>query len=219
MLMPLFEEDSQKLEEVCNELGMDEMLRQCSEECAELIQAAQKLRRVFCKTTPVMSGREKSTGAAIDNMNNLLLNVKDNGLLGAIGKAVAGTGPGKSIGGYFSNIWQSVKGVGNTAIGGGIVNTLKDTPLGQYIGERAASKAAGAGGERTGFLARAASGVLSTLAATPTGQLVAEKAPAVAGAVSNVGSFLAYFSRGGKVGQGPAPLGGESDPVGGRRPP
>ena len=53
MLMPFYEEESEKLERVERKLGEVELLGQCSEECAELIQAAQKMRRVLCKTTPV----------------------------------------------------------------------------------------------------------------------------------------------------------------------
>ena len=68
MLMPFNEEESGKLERVARKLGKVELLGQCSEECAELIQAAQKMRRVLCKTTPVGSAEamENLTEEAAD---------------------------------------------------------------------------------------------------------------------------------------------------------
>lgn len=47
------EKDRKKLEEIVTKLGLQEILGQLSEECAELTQAAQKLRRVLAGTTPV----------------------------------------------------------------------------------------------------------------------------------------------------------------------
>lgn len=43
----------QKLSGICGALGVDEMLGQFCEECAEAIQAAQKVRRSMKGTTPV----------------------------------------------------------------------------------------------------------------------------------------------------------------------
>lgn len=42
-----------KLSEICDALGLDEMLGQITEECGELVQAAQKVRRAIKGTTPV----------------------------------------------------------------------------------------------------------------------------------------------------------------------
>lgn len=47
------EKDRKKLEEIVTKLGLQELCGQVSEECAELTQAAQKLRRVIAGTTPV----------------------------------------------------------------------------------------------------------------------------------------------------------------------
>lgn len=54
MLMPLTKEESEMLKEVCWELGYMELLSQSTEECAEMIQAAQKVRRALKGTTPVL---------------------------------------------------------------------------------------------------------------------------------------------------------------------
>lgn len=45
--------DAWKLTETCNKLGVDELLGQLTEECGELVQAAQKVRRARKGTTPV----------------------------------------------------------------------------------------------------------------------------------------------------------------------
>lgn len=53
MIIHQKEEGQQKLSEICSELGAEEMLGQISEECSELVQAAQKVRRAIKGTTPV----------------------------------------------------------------------------------------------------------------------------------------------------------------------
>lgn len=53
MLINLSEEDRRKRSEICNILGVEEILGQVSEECSELVQAAQKVRRARKGTTPV----------------------------------------------------------------------------------------------------------------------------------------------------------------------
>ena len=45
MLMLLAKEEEEMLKKVCWELGYMELLSQSTEECAEMIQAAQKVRR------------------------------------------------------------------------------------------------------------------------------------------------------------------------------
>lgn len=42
-----------KLSEICDALGLDEMLGQITEECGEMVQAAPKVRRARKGTTPV----------------------------------------------------------------------------------------------------------------------------------------------------------------------
>ena len=53
MLIQLSENGQAKQREICDILGAEELLGQLTEECGELIQAAQKTRRVICGTTPV----------------------------------------------------------------------------------------------------------------------------------------------------------------------
>lgn len=53
MLIEQKEDGKIKLSEVRNILGVEEILGQLTEECAELIQAAQKVRRALKGTTPV----------------------------------------------------------------------------------------------------------------------------------------------------------------------
>lgn len=43
----------EKLSEICDVLGTEEIIGQLTEECGELVQAAQKLRRAIKGTTPV----------------------------------------------------------------------------------------------------------------------------------------------------------------------
>lgn len=45
--------DQQKLVDICDTLGREELLGQLTEECGELIQATQKFRRALKGTTPV----------------------------------------------------------------------------------------------------------------------------------------------------------------------
>lgn len=47
---------SAKLQEIINKLGAEEILSQLTEECCELGQAAQKMRRALHGTTPVTLG-------------------------------------------------------------------------------------------------------------------------------------------------------------------
>lgn len=53
MLIHQKENGQAKLSEICNILGSEEMLGQLTEECGELVQAAQKVRRALKGTTPV----------------------------------------------------------------------------------------------------------------------------------------------------------------------
>lgn len=53
MLIHQKENGQAKLSELCNILGIEEILGQLTEECGELIQAAQKVRRAMNGTTPV----------------------------------------------------------------------------------------------------------------------------------------------------------------------
>lgn len=53
MLIKQNEVDEHKLCGICETLGVEELLGQLTEECGELVQAAQKLRRVFKGTTHV----------------------------------------------------------------------------------------------------------------------------------------------------------------------
>lgn len=45
--------DAWKLAETCDKLGVEELLGQLTEECGELVQAAQKVRRARKGTTPM----------------------------------------------------------------------------------------------------------------------------------------------------------------------
>lgn len=53
MLIQQEENGQEKLSEICNVLGTEEIIGQLTEECGELVQAAQKLRRAIKGTTPV----------------------------------------------------------------------------------------------------------------------------------------------------------------------
>lgn len=53
MLIKLDDEGRRKQLKICDALGIDELLGKFCEECAEAIQAAQKLRRALRGTTPV----------------------------------------------------------------------------------------------------------------------------------------------------------------------
>ncbi len=53
MLIQLDDEERRKQLKICDALGIDELLGQFCEECAEAIQAAQKVRRALRGTTPV----------------------------------------------------------------------------------------------------------------------------------------------------------------------
>lgn len=53
MIICTNDEDCRTLTEIVTKLGQQELCGQVSEECAELTQAAQKLRRVLAGTTPV----------------------------------------------------------------------------------------------------------------------------------------------------------------------
>lgn len=57
-----------KLAETCNKLGTEELLGQLTEECGELVQAAQKVRRALKGTTPVSldDARVKLIGECAD---------------------------------------------------------------------------------------------------------------------------------------------------------
>ena len=71
MLLPIAELEEKMLEDVRRELGDEEMLSQCSEECAELIQAAQKMRRVLHGTTPV--GRAQAQSSLCEEAADVLV--------------------------------------------------------------------------------------------------------------------------------------------------
>lgn len=62
MLIQLDDEGRRKQLKICDALGIDELLGQFCEECAEAIQAAQKVRRALRGTTPV------SVDEAIQNL-------------------------------------------------------------------------------------------------------------------------------------------------------
>lgn len=53
MLIHQKENGQAKLSEICNILGQEEIIGQLTEECGELVQAAQKVRRALKGTTPV----------------------------------------------------------------------------------------------------------------------------------------------------------------------
>ncbi len=53
MLIKQNEVDQHKLGGICETLGMEELLGQLTEECGELVQATQKVRRALKGTTPI----------------------------------------------------------------------------------------------------------------------------------------------------------------------
>lgn len=144
----------------------------------------------------LMSGGKKS-GAAIEDMNNLIQNVTNHGgIFGAIKNSFAGSG----IGQYFGGIMSSLGNLGNTAIGSGILGGLKAT--GGTIGEilSGISDATGLTGlvnggvglvrngagwvaGKAGGLAQGAMGLAGRVASSGPGQMIG-------GALGNVGSFM-----------------------------
>lgn len=63
--------DDWKLEETYNKLGVEEILGQLTEECGELVQAAQKYRRAIKGTTPV--SKDDATVKLIEECADVLL--------------------------------------------------------------------------------------------------------------------------------------------------
>ena len=144
----------------------------------------------------LMSGGKKS-GAAIEDMNNLIQNVTNHGgIFGAIKNSFAGSG----IGQYFGGIMSSLGNLGNTAIGSGILGGLKAT--GGTIGEilSGISDATGLTGlvnggvglvrssagwvaGKAGGLAQGAMGLAGRVASSGPGQMIG-------GALGNIGSFM-----------------------------
>lgn len=53
MLIEMTEEERQKQDEIIFELGTDEILHQCGEECSELAVACNKVCRAIKRTTPL----------------------------------------------------------------------------------------------------------------------------------------------------------------------